>query len=269
MKDLLTILVALLLASPAWAHPHPAPSGHRAVVKASAVDVQRLPYTAGAVYRLRLAAGAPCVVELPKGEHAKNIWFDPRWWGAESTPGSSRVVVRALGSPEVVGKKGSIHIETEPSDLRVSLKVEAVAEDAEAPAALEIYREVGKAEAADEEVKKRIDTELVYVKKHAESQARAEFEAWRRQALANLRTDYEWGGDFRITKVVDDRVQTFITVPDASDRAVIQFVDKAGKKEIVNYELSNGTYTVQNKVLRPGEKLRLVLGKEQAWVALK
>jgi hypothetical protein len=269
MRYTVTILAGLALAPGAWAHPHPASTTRREGVKASASDVQRLPYTAGAVYRLRLAAGAPCVVELPRGDHARNIWFDARWWGAESTPGSSRVVVRALGSPEVVGKKGSIHIETEPSDLRISLKVEAVAEDADAPAALEIYREVAKTEVVDTEVKKRVDAELVYAKKHAETQARAEYDAWRRQALANLRTDYEWGGDFRITRVVDDRVQTFITVPDASDRAVIQFVDKAGKKEIVNYELQNGTYTVQNKVLRPGEKLRLVLGKEQAWVALK
>jgi hypothetical protein len=180
------------------------------------------------------------------------------------------VVVRALGSPEVVGKRGSIHIETQPSDLRVSLKVEAVPEDAEALVALEIYRESNpKADAASEEVKKRVDAELVYARKQAEERARNEFEAWRKQALANLRADYEWGGDFRITRVVDDRVQTFVTVPDASDRAVIQFVDKAGKREIVNYELANGVYTIQNKVLRPGEKLRLILGKEQAWIALK
>ena len=84
-----------------------------------------------------------------------------------------------------------------------------------------------------------------------------------------MRADYEWGGDFRVGRVVDDRVQTFVTVPDASDRAIIQFVDKAGKTEVVNYELENGTYVIQNKVLRPGEKLRLVLGKQQAWIALK
>jgi hypothetical protein len=58
-------------------------------------------------------------------------------------------------------------------------------------------------------------------------------------------------------------------LPEASDRAVIQFVDKTGKTELVNYELENGTYVIQNKVLRPGEKFRLVLGKQQAWVALK
>lgn len=238
--------------------------------KAAPADVLRLPYSAGGVYRLRLAAGAPCAIELPAGEAAKNIWFDARWWGAESTPRSGRVLVRALGSDEVVGKRGLVHIETEPGNLRISLKVEAVSEDTDTPAALEIYREgVPAAEAGAAEAKKRLDTELVYAHKHAETKARVEFEAWRRQALANLRTSYEWGGDFRITRVVDDGVQTFISVPGASDRAVIQFVDKAKRAEVVNYELGNGLYTVQNKVLRPGERLRLILGKEQAWVGLK
>ena len=69
--------------------------------------------------------------------------------------------------------------------------------------------------------------------------------------------------------MVDDRVQTFVTVQDASDRAITQFVDKAGKSEVVNYELENGMYVIQNKVLRPGERFRLVLGKQQAWIALK
>jgi hypothetical protein len=269
MKKLLAVLMMVALGQVALAHPHAPSAGAGKAAASRAADVLRVPYGPGAVYRLRLAAGAPCVVELPAGEKARNIWFDARWWGAESTPGSSRVVVRALGSSEVVGKRGSIHIETEPSDLRISLKVEAVSEDAEAPAALEVYREGAKTDQASQEARKRLDTELVYARKHAEDKARAEFETWRRQALSTLRTEYDWGGDFRITRVVDDRVQTFITVPDASDRAVIQFVDKAGKKEIVNYELGNGVYTVQNKVLRPGEKLRLILGKEQAWVAPK
>jgi hypothetical protein len=104
---------------------------------------------------------------------------------------------------------------------------------------------------------------------HEQEKARAEFESWRKKLLQNVRADYEWGGDFRISRVVDDRVQTFVSLPEASDRAVIQFVDKTGKTELVNYELENGTYVIQNKVLRPGEKFRLVLGKQQAWVALK
>jgi hypothetical protein len=180
------------------------------------------------------------------------------------------VFIRALGASDAAGRVGFIHIETEPSDLRISLRVEAVHEQAEVPAALEIGLE-GSAlnDPLKRQVRKAVDRELVYMQKHATERARAEFESWRRQTLANVRTTYEWGGDFKVTRVVDDQVQTFITIPDATDRAVIQFVDKTGKSELVNYELENGTYIVQNKVLRPGEKFRLILGKQQTWVALK
>lgn len=233
-------------------------------------ETVRLPYTPGKVYPVRLIPGAPFVLELPSGESARNIWYDNRWWVAETTPGSGRVVMRALGASDVVGRVGFIHIETEPTDLRVSLRVEAVAEHVEVPAALEIMFE-GSAlnDPIRRQVRKLVDREMVYVQKQAQDRARAEFEGWRRQTIANARTTYEWGGDFKVSRVVDDRVQTFITIPDATDRAVIQYVDKSGKTEIVNYELENGTYTIQNKVLRPGEKFRLVLGKQQAWVALK
>jgi hypothetical protein len=150
--------------------------------------------------------------------------------------------------------------------------VEAVQDTAEIPAALEIYVE-GSAlnDPGQRQLRKTMDREMVYVQKHAEDTARAEFEAWRKSAMVNLRGDeaYDRGGDFRINRVVDDHVQTFITTSNASDTAVIQFVDKSGHAELVNYELENGTYVVQNKVLRPGEKFRLVLGKEQGWVALK
>jgi hypothetical protein len=53
-----------------------------------------------------------------------------------------------------------------------------------------------------------------------------------------------------------------------SDKAVIELVDKAGKPDKVNYELENGCYLI-SKVLRPGEKWRLIFGKEQAWIRLK
>jgi len=231
-------------------------------------DTVRLPYTRGKVYQVHLVPGAPFALELPAGEAARNLWYDNRWWAAESTPGSSRVYIRAIGSADVLGRSGFIHIETDPSDLRISLRVEAV--EAVSEAALEIYME-GSAlnDPAQRQMRKAFDRELLYAEKHAADKARADFEAWRKAAMANIRSTYEWGGDFKVGRVVDDKVQTFITVPDASDRAVIQFVDKAGKVELVNYELENGTYLIQNRVLRPGEKFRLILGKQQSWVALK
>jgi hypothetical protein len=235
-------------------------------------DTVRLPYSRGKVYQVRLLPGAPFALELPAGESVKNLWFDSRWWAAESTPGASRMFLRAIGASDVVGRTGFVHIETDPSDLRLSIRVEAVQDGAEVPAALEIYVE-GSAlnDPGQRQIRKTLDREMVYVQEHARDAARAEFEAWRKSAMVNLRGDeaYERGGDFRINRVVDDHVQTFITTSNASDTAVIQFVDKSGHAELVNYELENGTYVVQNKVLRPGEKFRLVLGKEQGWVALK
>lgn len=235
-------------------------------------EMQRFPYSRGKVYQVRLVPGAPFALELPAGESARNLWYDNRWWAAETTPGGGRVYLRALASSDIVGRSGFIHIETEPSDLRISLRVDAVEDTAAVPAAMEIYVE-GSAlnDPAQRQMRKTFDRGLVYVQKQAEEHARAQFESWRKGALANLRGDeaYDRGGDFPITRVVDDRVQTFISIPNATDRAVIQFVDKTGRAELVNYELENGTYVVQNKVLRPGEKFRLILGKEQGWVALK
>jgi hypothetical protein len=233
-------------------------------------DTLRFPFTAGAVYRVKLVPGSPFIVDLPAGESAKNVWFDHRYWMAETTEGSNRVVVRAIGSTDIVGKRGLIHIETEPSDLRISLKVEATDEGEDVPAAMQIYIEGATAQdPVKRQVRKAVDAEMAMVRRQADEKARADFEAWKRETLATFRADYEWGGDFRITRVVSNKLQTFITMPDGSDKAVIYYIDRTGQREVVNFELNNGTYVIQNKVLRPGEKFRLLLGKEQAWVGLK
>jgi hypothetical protein len=254
-----------MLACPAHARPVSFP-----VSKLFGQDTMRVPYTAGRVYEIRLIPGAPFAVELPAGETAKNIWFDQRWWAAESTPGSSRIFLRALGTTDVVGRKGFIHVETEPSDYRISLHVVGVPDTTDVGGGLQIYVE-GSAlnDPVRREARRLADKELLYMQHHEQEKARAEFESWRKKLLQNVRADYEWGGDFRISRVVDDRVQTFVSLPEASDRAVIQFIAKGGAAEVVNYELENGTYVIQNKVLRPGERFRLVLGKQQAWIALK
>ena len=85
--------------------------------KIQAKDTVRVPYMAGKVYEIRLMPGAPFALELPAGETAKNIWVDNRWWKAKSTPGSSRVFLRALGTDDVVGRHGFIHVETNPSTI--------------------------------------------------------------------------------------------------------------------------------------------------------
>jgi hypothetical protein len=152
----------------------------------SRVDTVRLPYTRGKVYVVRLVPGAPFALELPAGEAAKNLWYDNRWWAAETTPTGSRVFIRALGSSDVVGRTGFMHVETDPSDLRISLRVEAVPDTGGAPAALEIYVE-GSAmnDPAQRQMRKAFDRDLLYAQKQAEDRARAQFEAWRKGALTN------------------------------------------------------------------------------------
>jgi len=270
LRGSIWFVAAVILAPVALAESAPGGPPTKRLEKVVVRDTGRVPYLAGKVYQIKLMPGAPFALELPAGESARNIWVDNRWWKAESTPGSSRVFLRALGSDDVVGRRGFIHVETDPSDYRISLRVEGVPETAEVSAGLEIYVEGSPLNDPVRLQARRIaDKELLYIQRREQERARADVEAWRKNLLQHMRADYEWGGDFRIGRVVDDRVQTFVTVPDASDRAVIQFVDKAGKVEVVNYELENGTYTIQNKVLRPGEKFRLVLGKRQAWIVLK
>ena len=260
------LLAGGLLGGIAEAKPGAGIPQERVVAK----ETIRIPYSQGKVYDIKLIPGAPFALELPAGETAKNIWVDNRWWAAESTPGSSRVFLRALGTQDVVGKRGFIHVETEPSDFRISLRVEGVPDTADVSPGLEIYAEGSTLnDPVKLQARKLADKELLYVQKREQDRARAEYEGWRKNMLQNVRADYEWGGDFRISRVVDDQVQTFVSLPDASDKAIIQYVDKAGKTEIINYELENGTYVLQNKVLHRGEKFRLVLGKQQAWISLK
>ena len=260
------VLVAVLASSTAVARP--------ATRKASSeeVDMLRYPYREGAVYRVRLVPGVPFVVELPSGESVARVWRDAEYWKADYVRGESRVVIRPLAMDEVLGRKSFIHIETSPSNLRISLRVQAVDDSVDVPAALKVYltAEPG-AQPLQNQVRQAVDAELPLVRRHIAQEERARYDAFKRSLLTSFRDDYEWGGDFAITKVVDNRLQTFVTIPGGSDKAVIQYVDKAGKTEILNYEFdaSSGVYTLENKVLRKGEKFRLILGKEKAWIGLK
>jgi hypothetical protein len=235
----------------------------------AAQDTVKLPYLASKVYGLRLIPGAPAVVELPQGESAHNIWFDRSYFKAESTPDTNRVVIQALNTPEAVGRTSYIHIETEPNNLRISLKVEGVPDRQDVPGVLQIYLD-GSDEGTlvQAQVQQKVAKEAAYARKFAQEKATADFQAWRQQLLQNVNDRYGWGGDMVIDRVVDDRVQTFVFMPKASDLAVLELLDKAGKPEKVNYELENGCYVI-NKVLRPGEKWHLILGKEQAWIRVK
>jgi hypothetical protein len=240
--------------------------------RGDSADTLRYPYREGAVYRVKLVPGAPFVVELPSGEGARAVWRDPQYWHADWVAGATRVIIRPLDMSEVIGRRGFIHIETTPSNLRISLRVEAVRPNIDVPGVLRVYlTEDTAASPMQRQVRQAVDAELPLVRKHVEAEERQKYEAFKRQLLSSFRDDYDWGGDFRITKVIDNSLQTFVTVPGGNDTAVIQFVTKGGQVEIVEYEFDakTGVYTLANKVLRKGEKLRLVLGKEKAWIALK
>lgn len=266
LPTLRTLVAGALMALPP--HPSEALAARRHV---EVPDTIKLPYQAGRVYRLKLIPGAPFVVELPQGEYATNIWRDGRYWMAETTKGSPRVILSPIAAVDIVGRKGFIHIETAPSALRITLKVEAVDEEEETPGALLLYAEGSTVQSTvAAQVQERLGDEVLLAKKAASDAAKKEFEVWRKKTLENLRDDYEWGGDFALRRVVDNSLQTWITLKDkASDKAVVHFIDKSGNTEIVNYELEDGVYVIQNKVLRPKEKFRLILGKEQAWIRLR
>lgn len=236
-------------------------------------DSLRHPYIAGSIYKIQVTAGNPFMLELPSGERAKNIYFDNKYWDAESTPETERVAIRALRATDIVGTVGSIQIETEPSGLLITVRAEVMEERSPVPLTMSIYLDGGALQGSGDVIKtqvdRRVSKELLYVNRASEERTKAEFSAWKRQALENLRDSYSWGGDFKIDRVVDDKVQTYIYCASASDKAVLEMIDKGGKQEKVNYELENGCYVVQNKVLRSGEKFRLLLGKEKAWIALK
>jgi len=62
--------------------------------------------------------------------------------------------------------------------------------------------------------------------------------------------------------VVDDRVQTFVSLPEASDRAVIQFVDKTGKTELVS--LPHASFNLALALLASGRRTDSLAAYERA-----
>jgi hypothetical protein len=248
------------------------------------LDAMRLPYQKGKIYRLQLRPGDPLLLELPGGDTVGQLWFDPKWWIVETEPGASQVAISASESTDVVGRKGFVHIVTKTRQYRISLEVEGVDENERVPAALEIYEPrgggagAGDASMAGQDARLRADRELLYAQRLAAEKVRAEVSDFKRRSLTRMRTDFEWRGDFRIARIVDDGVLTWILLQDKNvDRPVVQFIDQSGKAETVNCDLDRdpphagmpvGMYVVQ-KVLQPGEKFKLLLGKQATWISLK
>jgi hypothetical protein len=244
-------------------------------------ETVRLPYQKGRVYRVKLRPGDTVLFELPAGHSVQRLWFDDEWWLVENDPGASEVSLSAKRFDDIVERRGFAHIVT-TKGYRISLELEAVAEGTRVPAAFELYDDgagsgtVGLA--AAQEAHRKVDRDLLYAQKMAADEVRAKTAAFRQRLLSRLRpnSDFEWRGDFILSNVTDDGVQTFIVLQDkAADRPVAQFIDANRNPEIVNCELDppsagapHGTYVV-NRVLAPGEKFKLILGKQATWISLK
>ena len=237
-------------------------------------EIMRKMYSPYTVYEVKLIPGVPLCLEVPKGDSPKSIWCDNMWFKGESTPGSPRATLKALPMSGVVGHVTFFHVETE-AGLRISIFAEAVHE----PAVGQASRFPGVLivdldETAESQVAARAIHDLHQASEAAEKpskndgQKEEDLTKWKQETIRSIRASYRWGGDFQVEKVVDDRLQTLIFIPQGSDRATIEIVDRSDHAEKVNYEFLNGVYTIQ-KVLRSGERFRLLLGQEQEVIGLK
>lgn len=231
-------------------------------------DIMRLPYQSHKVYRLRLYPGSPTIIELPYGESVDNIWIDSHWWGAESTPDSNRVVVRALAAEGVLGRKTLFHLETKPNGLRISFALEAVSDFERQPGVCQLYLD---GEDGSMLVKRTVDSRVAQrvseLRASSDHQAKLDFDTWRVDAVSKFRNNYASSGSLEVTKVVDDGIQTFIYSPER-ELSNLSFKNQDGKEEVLNYELHNGAYIV-NRVLQKEEAFVLNLGKKKTKIHIQ
>lgn len=279
MQNLITLgLVGLLSLTPALAKEKTSGKGALSLEEGKAApatipasahfgDLVRVPYQSFKVYRMALFPGTPAVIELPQGESAQNIWYDKKWWMAESVPGSNRVLVRAIEADGIQGKKTLLHIEMAPSGLRLSFALEAVTDFDRQPAVFQVYMDAEDPEAlARKQLEAKVAERLTPLRANLEAHAQAELENWKGQALAKVRTDYRVKGKVDVSRVVDDGTQTFI-YSNAPELSALSFVNRDKKEEALNSQLQGGRYVV-NRVLQMGERFVLTVGDKQTTVSL-
>lgn len=231
--------------------------------------IQKSPYQAQRVYKVRCVPGSPVMIELPMGEEAGTIWYDKQWWKAESTPGSNRILISALAADGIRGRKSNVHVETIPSNLRISFQVEAVGEEQDPPSVISIYLD-----GSDMEAKARVQAEgqalreAGQFKKSLNEEMRASFEAWKAKAVAGMKDAYKFEkGKLGLERVVSDGTQTFISIK-TTESPALKLKNRDDVEETLNYEVKEGTFIV-NHVLLEGESFILVVGKETATIRPK
>jgi hypothetical protein len=102
-------------------------------------------YDEDGVYEASLAPRVPLLIELPPGERAANILIDQRYWEARATtttlactsvvPCVNRIAVRAIDDSGG-DHPTTMHIETSPSNLRITVALDALNTGDAAPAVL-------------------------------------------------------------------------------------------------------------------------------------
>jgi len=237
-------------------------------------DSLRIPYQPHRIYHFRCLKGVPLMLELPLGEVVKNIWVDKTWFIGEAIPNSSRLLLKAQVADGVEGQRTTVHIET-MSDMRISALLECLSSSASIPPAVVTFYLTEQ----DEEI-----TRLRYintraeeiaaqrVKEHREAterKAAAELSRWKTNTLAKVHNWYWVKGPAPIDRVLDDGTQTWIFAKRLPEAASLKAVNADGKDEVVNFEYSEGVYTV-NRVLssnrsffRRGERFVLTVGKKK------
>jgi hypothetical protein len=265
---------ALIGSAPVRRHPKPAPPAPvepapvpAAPAKANPTptygDIMRITYQSFRIYPMKLVPDAAIAVELPLGETFKWAWVDRKYFAAEAVDGDTRILVRALPVPGVVGRRTTLHIITQ-NDLRISFSLEAVDMDVALPPA--VWHLV--LEGSDEEttrariLNQRAQEQAEKLAAEKEHQLRQNFEAWKITAMENMDDRYSWTGDWPIARVVTNGVQTFLYLTaKVSQPGTITLIGKSKEPETVDFEYHNGVYTI-NHVLAEREKFKLQLAKD-------
>lgn len=228
--------------------------------------IPRVPFQSGRVYRLVLVPGAPFVVELPMGEGVRLASCDRQWFKAESDESSNRLMVSAIAAEGVEAQHSFLQVES-TSGVLYSFALE-IGSSATTPAAgLSIYMD-----GSDKETSYRkaamaqVGAQTVALQGDLERRMRGEFNRWKAETLASYSSAYRVDQDgIKLEKVLSNSVQTYLYTRGLSEVPTVLLINRDKKEEVLDFEHDNGVFVV-NRVLRPGERFVLAVGKSKATV---
>ena len=233
-------------------------------------DAVRIPYQAHRIYHLRCLKGSPLIVELPLGETVKNVWMDRMWFNGEAVPGSGRVLLKAQNAEGTENQKTTVHIETN-SDLRISAVLECLPDSTRnIPPVVYSFFLDGQDEIVARNRLRAEDTANAYKEalEALDERYKASFTEWKTESLGKVTDRYKVKGKAKISRVMDDGIQTWIYAPEMTELQALRIVNKDKQAETVNFEYLNGAY-VANRVLADGERFVLSIGKKKTNIRRK